>query len=365
MGLTAAELGQRLVSARQAAGLSAKETASRAGIPETALVEAEAGQRVLPAGQLMDLAPLLGLPVSDLILGSKQASLRAKFRTGSNVSAVRMDVIGRQHAALLDLFDVLDSRPSKPLLRARPAPQALKQAYAEGRFAAQQLRRQLNLQGPVTDLLNIIQGHGLMVYEANLPPDVSGVFINPEEGHPTLLVQPEDSDNRQRFSLAHEFGHALLDANEESIVSTRDSELLVEVRANSFAGELLLPAADIESHCTRVGKRPDELDFIQLVQLAGKYHLSFAAMAYRLLINRSITHEQYDQLMLKEKNANGYRAQHIRDPPVTNRDSLDGRGHYLARTALKQGKITATKFREYCRIFDVPTAAIQAELEDA
>jgi hypothetical protein len=51
---------------------------------------------------------------------------------------------------------------------------------------------------------------GLEVVYENLPPDTSSVLIRQPNGRHVIGVNTRHAARRQRFSLAHELGHALL-----------------------------------------------------------------------------------------------------------------------------------------------------------
>jgi hypothetical protein len=76
-------------------------------------------------------------------------------------------------------------------------------------------------------------------------------------GEPVVLVNANDDPRRQRFTVAHELGHLLLDeARSRLQLGRRDEERL----CNKFASELLVPRADIATALAgRVRLEPDDL----------------------------------------------------------------------------------------------------------
>ncbi|MDB9505896.1 ImmA/IrrE family metallo-endopeptidase [Microcystis aeruginosa CS-338/01] len=57
-----------------------------------------------------------------------------------------------------------------------------------------------------------------------------------------ILVNYSEDVYRQRFTVAHESAHAILDEEEDFIISfVRDKSNLVEIRANTFASCYLMP----------------------------------------------------------------------------------------------------------------------------
>lgn len=87
---------------------------------------------------------------------------------------------------------------------------------------------------------------GIDVHVVDLPRNVSGALVSEEGMDPVILLSSIDSNNRRRFTCAHELGHHLRgDAND---VERRDEKASwgsdpKEIYANSFAAAVLMPAA--------------------------------------------------------------------------------------------------------------------------
>ena len=96
------------------------------------------------------------------------------------------------------------------------------------------------------DLFAAIRGLGIRVFRRRLEnSNISGLFMNHPEAGPCILVNLAEGMARQRFSAAHELGHGLLDEKPItlSMVGEWSSNDLVEVRANTFASDFLMPPA--------------------------------------------------------------------------------------------------------------------------
>ncbi|MDR1013309.1 MAG: ImmA/IrrE family metallo-endopeptidase [Lactobacillales bacterium] len=75
---------------------------------------------------------------------------------------------------------------------------------------------------------------------------ISGVYIYHKIIGHCILVNYDDDIYRQRFTVAHEVGHAILDGSQFNISTItnkgkRSDDQLAESRANSFAGAFLVP----------------------------------------------------------------------------------------------------------------------------
>lgn len=107
-------------------------------------------------------------------------------------------------------------------------------------------------------------------------------------GHYVIAVNSNNHPNRQRFTIAHECGHLLLDHEmgahiDETFVIQRNERSshgtdIQEVEANQFAAELLMPLRFLLKDITSVDFECD--DDVRL--LAERYQVSPTAMSFRL-----------------------------------------------------------------------------------
>ncbi|MDP3956736.1 MAG: ImmA/IrrE family metallo-endopeptidase [bacterium] len=104
---------------------------------------------------------------------------------------------------------------------------------------------------------------------------ISGKIVK-GENVTVIGVNPNHSEVRQRFTIAHELGHYLLgheitDLLEESLEKPLDREK----EANTFAAELLMPIEFI--------KKDIESGIVNIQSLAKRYNVSEQAISIRLL----------------------------------------------------------------------------------
>jgi len=89
------------------------------------------------------------------------------------------------------------------------------------------------------------------------------------DGDPVIVTKDELSGDRQRFNLAHELGHLILDVQ---------GDLKPEQAANRFVGAFLVPA---ETARFELGANRTDLNINELHMLKHKYGLSMQAWIYR------------------------------------------------------------------------------------
>jgi Zn-dependent peptidase ImmA (M78 family) len=107
------------------------------------------------------------------------------------------------------------------------------------------------------DPVEIARQIGVSVFDAELPPNVSGALRKEKGGVPAILLNVNDAPVRRRFTCAHELGHYVdrVETNENlddySYIDNRDGTSSLgtdpkEVFANAFAAELLMPEELVE-----------------------------------------------------------------------------------------------------------------------
>ena len=135
------------------------------------------------------------------------------------------------------------------------------------------------------DPIAIARAAGIEVRSSSQLNDISGSFEYEDDidgKRPVITYNINDSQVRQRFTVAHELGHfAFNDASEGKVFRdssknfTMDNYDPVEVRANKFASELLMPSEVVDG---LIEKR----NITSPAILAAKFSVSSAAMHYRL-----------------------------------------------------------------------------------
>jgi Zn-dependent peptidase ImmA (M78 family) len=151
------------------------------------------------------------------------------------------------------------------------------------------------LEGPLPDLLRAVEGPGgAQVVVLELRREVAGACL--VRGALTLLfVNGANPAVRQRFTLAHEFGHCRLG---HASVIDREADVFgaqhdpSEVAANYFAAEFLMPGQAVRDWARRRQVRLDEL-----VRLAGEYGVSAKMARIRLETSGAVRdRERLDRL---------------------------------------------------------------------
>ncbi|TND10156.1 MAG: hypothetical protein FD123_404 [Bacteroidetes bacterium] len=142
----------------------------------------------------------------------------------------------------------------------------------------------------------IATSYGLEVKPYDLGEDVSGVLVI-SNGVGIIGYNPNESTLRQRFTIAHEFGHFVLHGNigglfidkgfrvEFRSQKSTTKEIRKEQEANAFAAALLMPEKilfrEIKNH------NYDLTEEGSIQELANLFNVSSQAMTFRLSNTKS------------------------------------------------------------------------------
>lgn len=168
----------------------------------------------------------------------------------------------------------------------------------------------------IHNLEEFIESFGVKVFYSNMNGfnhlnEVSGYSIVNKKGKPEIVINANDSFKRQRFTMAHEFGHIIMHwdwlNNKEGGLNSDNAEILFrksyyaddddikEMQANEFAAELLLPRNILIDIIGDINKlRSDPVLFEQIkLRIANAFVVS-EAFAY-VQLNKIIGEELYEQ----------------------------------------------------------------------
>jgi Zn-dependent peptidase ImmA (M78 family) len=108
--------------------------------------------------------------------------------------------------------------------------------------------------------------------------DLSGRF-DFENGRPTIRFNPDDAWVRQRFTIAHELGHMVLNhgqsMRDNAANYSTDAENYREREANAFAAELLMPKEVVDWMASQ--------NYRDVGLMSRQFGVSEAAMRFRLI----------------------------------------------------------------------------------
>jgi Zn-dependent peptidase ImmA (M78 family) len=155
------------------------------------------------------------------------------------------------------------------------------------RLAAELLEEAEVARAPVP-VDKVARRQGFRLYYERLETDLSGFYVRNGDDR-VIGVNGHHPSVRQRFTIAHELGHALLEgtAHHDRVFRFRDprsSEGIdpEEVAANTFAAELLMPEEWITDRWTGLTSDGELTDEEAAKQMAKEFGVSSQALTIRL-----------------------------------------------------------------------------------
>lgn len=138
---------------------------------------------------------------------------------------------------------------------------------------------------------DILEEAGLEVVSSQRDdPGYAAVLIRLEDGGGGIMTAANQSDGRQRFSLAHELGHFFIPSHASAgpTLKCADADLrarstdskILEWEANDFAAELLMPYSLFSADAQH---RPISFDTVEHLAGHEMYQVSRTAAAWRLV----------------------------------------------------------------------------------
>lgn len=290
----------RLTVARQRAGLTMKELASRAGIEPRTVTGYEAGEYLPSEDVAKKLSRILGFPLS-FFMSDDVDIPRAEgvsFRSMSKMTARQRDGAIAAGAIAFMLSDWLDNEFDLPVSDVPDMREDTPQSAAAG------LRDYWGLGNrPIKNLVHLLELKGVRVFSLGEDGKEVDAFSVWRGQRPYVFLNSQKSAERSRFDAAHELGHLVLHKH------AAPNGLEAEKQANEFAAAFLMPEAPLRA-VGRVSGLP------KVVELKSTWAVSVAAMTYRLHELGLASKWTYQQLFT-EISRRGWRTQ---EPVPTRRE---------------------------------------------
>jgi Zn-dependent peptidase ImmA (M78 family)/transcriptional regulator with XRE-family HTH domain len=394
------ELARRLRAAREASRLTQDEVAAYLGVSRSTIAQIELGNRAVTSLELDKLAYLYGRDIRAFLADEFRPEdvLVALFRRQPDMAgntqvltAVRHSLAaGREITSLERLLGVdvaLTALPAYPLRAPRTKWEAIQQAE---RVAAEE-RRRLGLgDAPLPSVAELLEGQGVRTAKAALPDDVSGLTVADSDVGVLVVVNEAHAPSRQRFSLAHEYCHVLLDRDEKGTISrTSQRDTLPEVRANAFAAAFLMPPMGVIGFLQGLAKgkpsrlkaevfdeeevlvaqaRPapgtQDIQLYDVVLLAHHFGVSRISALFRLKSLKLLDEPEFADLQSQEQAGRGRQIAQMLGlaEPQEDGDGIRARIVALALEAYRREEITRRKLEELAALAGLDAAAVEALL---
>lgn len=248
--------------------MSQDALAQQAQVSKMAISKYEREEDIPSSGVLLRLSSALQMPVEFFFRPPAARVQLQAFRKRSSLGAKEQEAVMAQIQEWLERYLEVEE-----ILQENQPPVSLPKFQVSNmddiENAALELRRLWNLgDDAIENLMELLEDQKIKVGLVDGFDDFDACTFQAGES-PVIVTKSGQPGDRQRFNLAHELGHLVLEVGQD---------MSVEKAAHRFAGAFLVPA---ETARRELGAQRSNLDFSELYLLKHKYGLSMQAWVSR------------------------------------------------------------------------------------
>ena len=270
------EIGNNLKRIRLLQNLSLEKAGELLHMSAPAVAKYEKGLITPNSEKLIEFADAYKVNVTDILKvyntpNMKFASFRKKQRLqGQNLELLK-EIIQNKVADYLEVIELNNTDAEMIKLKRFNC-----ESIEDARNAADEFKKyyHLSLNQPMIDLINILENLGILVILIDNVDNKFSDFDGLSEvvnSIPIIVLLKDEDGARQRFTIAHELGHLVLNIKNEKLNEER--------MCNQFAGSLLMPK---EAVLKEFGVSRNRISYYELTTFKKEYKASMAAIIYRL-----------------------------------------------------------------------------------
>lgn len=279
---------KQLIIAREYREYCQTELASNIkGLSQSNLSKYEKGIEILSDEILLKIISFLNFPAEFFARTISNFSENANYRKRASLNKTKRSKIDITCRLIGYVIDQMADELVYPDFNLRMVD--LEEGYAPV-YVAQYIRKQLNLEGPVKDINKALERHGIIIVEFDFDSSLfDGISFISDNGFPVIIVNKNFSNDRKRFSIAHELGHIIMHSAVTNLYPEYRNK---ENEANVFASEFLMPETEIKSELRN-------LKLTDLAELKRYWLTSMASLVMRAKDLGCITLDRYKYLNIE------------------------------------------------------------------
>lgn len=268
------EIGKNLKRIRLLNNMSLKKAGDLLNMSATAIAKYENGIIIPNSKKLIEFSKAYNVKVKDILKvhnapQMKFDSFRKKQRLKGQKLELLKELIQNKVSDYLEVIDLCGNINQFKLKR------YLVNNYNDIELSAEEFRKDydLSINQPISNLINILENIGILIIQIDNKDNIFSDFDGLSEivnDIPVIVLLKDNDGARQRFTIAHELGHLILDIN---------NKLDKEKVCNKFAGALLMPAGAI---VREFGLNRKNISLYELKVFKIEYKVSMSAIIYRL-----------------------------------------------------------------------------------
>ncbi len=271
------EIGKNLKRVRLIKNLSLKEAGKLLNMSAPAVAKYENGEIIPNSKKIIEFADAYNVKALEILKTynppkMKFTSFRKRKRLKGQKLELLENIIQNEVAKYLEVIELNNITSINGRVK-----HYICNNIEDAELAAKKFRDDIKISNiqPISDLISILENLGFVIIQVdntnNRFDDFDGLseIVN---NIPVIIILSGIKDGaRQRFTIAHELGHLILNINDE---------LLNEEKAcNRFASSLLMPK---EAVINEFGPSRNNIDFFELTAFKKEYKVSYSAIIYRL-----------------------------------------------------------------------------------
>ena len=266
----------RLYRARKAAGFSLRDLGERVGVSHAAIKKYEDGTAMPSSDILIGISRALKIRSEYFFRPEIVALEGIEYRKRSSMPKKRLDAITHEVIDQIERRIELENLFPQPPVKVFAAVDGLIvqiTSMDQIEDVAECVRSSWDLGlDPIPDLIDVLETNGIRVFmiDANAENKFDGLAAR-VNGMPIVVVGRHWPGDRQRFTLAHELGHLMLEGR-------LAEDLNAEMACNRFAGAFLFPRASV---IQELGEHRSAIELKELGLLKEEFGLSMAGILYR------------------------------------------------------------------------------------
>ncbi len=286
-------IGQNLRKIRLLKNLSLQKAGELLNMSATAVAKYEKGDLLPDSQKLIEFSDAYNCSPLDFIKKYKSpkmkfTSFRKKKRlTGQKLELLK-ELIEEEVAKNLSVLEMSEVSIKKVKLQKYKC-----SSLEEAELIGEEFRNFIKISNiqPISDLTNNLENLGIVIIEMkNFDTQFEGFDGLSEivNGIPFIVLPDNIKDGaRQRFTIAHELGHLVLNITNE--------ELDEEILCNRFASAVLMPKKAVINEFGPIRKN---INLYELAAFKNEYKVSFQAIAHRLKDLNIISEYLYKKLII-------------------------------------------------------------------
>lgn len=255
-------------------GLSLKEAGDLLKMSPTAVLKYEKGELVPDSKKITQFANAYQVKCIDILTFYNTPKMKFNsFRKKSILRGQKLEllksIIKRDIAKYFEVIRLGNIRNNRIILKKYNC-----NNYEDIELIANKFREEIKISSkqPLFDMIDILENLGIIIIQIGEHFDGFDGFSEIVEGIPVIVLPSDIIDGaRQRFTIAHELGHL--------IINVTNNEINEEDACQKFASALLMPRDAI---INEFGFVRNNISLFELIAFKNEFKVSFSAIIYRL-----------------------------------------------------------------------------------